>query len=193
MQTKKKELGQTILDVAKHEFFIHGFKNSSLRTIAQKSNTTIGNLYHYFPNKDAMLDELLYPYICSFEIFMTKHTKCAYPIHNVEEIDDLLNQVDFDAPEINLLLSEEFVILMRTDVDRYVSTRDELMQVFEKHLAWHLHVDENNHFVRIVANMIIDCITHLNRCSQCSKQKKDDFIMMFRMLCKGIIDKTRDR
>lgn len=193
MQTKKKELGQTILNVAKHEFLIHGFKNSSLRTIAQKSNTTIGNLYHYFLNKDAMLDELLYPYVCSLEIFMNMHTASAYPMHSVEEIDDILDQIDMDTPEINLLLSEEFVILMRTDVERYVSIRDEFMQGFEKHLAWHLHANEDNHFIRIVANMIIDCLIHLNRCSQCSKQKKDDFILMFRMLCKGIIDKTRER
>jgi AcrR family transcriptional regulator len=59
MQIKKKEIRDEILAVAEKEFLKRGFKNSSIRTIATKSHTTLGNIYHYFENKEAILDGVI--------------------------------------------------------------------------------------------------------------------------------------
>ncbi len=48
VQVKKAEMRQTIIDVATDEFMKKGYENASLRVIAQKSHTTLGNIYHYF-------------------------------------------------------------------------------------------------------------------------------------------------
>ena len=46
VQVKKAEMRQTIIDVATDEFMKKGYENASLRVIAQKSHTTLGNIYH---------------------------------------------------------------------------------------------------------------------------------------------------
>ena len=51
MQIKKEEIRTTILNAAQQEFLIHGYEGSSLRVIAKKANTTIGNIYHYLITK----------------------------------------------------------------------------------------------------------------------------------------------
>ena len=44
MQTKKDEIRKTILEAAQKEFLIHGYEGASMRTIAKKANTTLGNI-----------------------------------------------------------------------------------------------------------------------------------------------------
>ncbi len=52
MQTKKTELEEKILNAARRAFLSDGYDKSSLRRIAKEVGITVGNLYHYFKNKD---------------------------------------------------------------------------------------------------------------------------------------------
>ncbi len=61
MQILKDDIQTAILNAAKEEFYSIGYRNSSMRTIAHKSNITAGNLYRYFRNKECILDELVSP------------------------------------------------------------------------------------------------------------------------------------
>lgn len=51
-QTLKEEAKQAIIQSAKEEFLEKGYKGASMRSIAKKSNMTVGNLYRYFKNKE---------------------------------------------------------------------------------------------------------------------------------------------
>ena len=48
MQTKKEDIEQRIIEVATDEFMKKGYENTSMRVIAYKANTSLGNIYHYF-------------------------------------------------------------------------------------------------------------------------------------------------
>ena len=58
-QILKDELRTKILDSAKEEFLNKGFKGASMRSIAQKSGMTVGNLYRYFRNKEDINDQIV--------------------------------------------------------------------------------------------------------------------------------------
>ena len=60
-QVLKEESREMILDAAKDEFMEKGFKESSMRRIAQKSRMTVGNLYRYFKNKEDLLEVIVAP------------------------------------------------------------------------------------------------------------------------------------
>jgi AcrR family transcriptional regulator len=47
-QILKPELKESIINSARHEFYIHGFEGSSMRNIAKAAHMTVGNLYRYF-------------------------------------------------------------------------------------------------------------------------------------------------
>jgi AcrR family transcriptional regulator len=53
----KEEAAQTrqaILDAARHEFTTKGYANTSIASIADRTQVTHGALYHHFANKDAL-------------------------------------------------------------------------------------------------------------------------------------------
>ncbi len=67
MKLKSDQKRKLVLKVAKEEFLMHGFKDSSLRVIAKKANCTTGTIYIYFKNKDEIFRELVNPVIVWFE------------------------------------------------------------------------------------------------------------------------------
>jgi len=48
-----------ILDAGKAEFLEKGYKNASLRSIAQKARVTTGAIYGYYPDKAALYGALV--------------------------------------------------------------------------------------------------------------------------------------
>ncbi|MFF1277564.1 TetR/AcrR family transcriptional regulator [Streptomyces marokkonensis] len=52
-----------ILDAAAHVFAEHGYAAGTTNRIAEAARISIGSLYQYFPNKDAILAELLVRHI----------------------------------------------------------------------------------------------------------------------------------
>src|SRR4249920_1642758 len=54
-QTRRAEL----LDIAAKLFAERGFKNTTVRDIADAAGILSGSLYHHFDSKEAMVDELL--------------------------------------------------------------------------------------------------------------------------------------
>lgn len=53
-QRPKEHIRAAILDAALREFAQVGFARATLARIASQAGTSIGNLYKYFPNKDAL-------------------------------------------------------------------------------------------------------------------------------------------
>lgn len=187
MQIKKEDVEQTILNCARNEFVIHGYENASMRLIAKKANTSLGNIYHYFPNKKAILDRLLQPVVKEVTAFLEEHVSIEYPISDLSKVYEILDEVDFDSKEMKALMSKEFVIFMETKDEEYSAIRDTFIASFEKHIAWHMHMeDSNHHFVKIVTKMLIECMLHLNRCDECIKTKKQDIKEMFKILCRSV-------
>jgi AcrR family transcriptional regulator len=52
-----------ILTAAAHVFAEHGYAAGTTNRIAERARVSIGSLYQYFPNKDAILAELLVRHI----------------------------------------------------------------------------------------------------------------------------------
>src|SRR4051794_14338296 len=52
-----------ILDAAAHVFAEYGYAAGTTNRIAERARVSIGSLYQYFPNKDAILAELLVQHI----------------------------------------------------------------------------------------------------------------------------------
>lgn len=59
MQTQKKSIKSKILNAAMEEFLISGYQNSSMRSIANQSGITVGNIYSYFASKEDLFEQIL--------------------------------------------------------------------------------------------------------------------------------------
>ncbi|MCE3200905.1 TetR/AcrR family transcriptional regulator [Paenibacillus sonchi] len=56
MQVLKEEVRKSILQKAQETFLQTGFRNASMKDIAVKAGVAVGNLYRYYPNKEALFD-----------------------------------------------------------------------------------------------------------------------------------------
>lgn len=61
MQVLKEELRQAMLQTAQHMFLDPGYEQTSMKDIAAEVGVSVGNLYRYFPNKEALLEAVTMP------------------------------------------------------------------------------------------------------------------------------------
>lgn len=54
-QERSKRTVERILDAAAHVFHEHGYADTTTNDVADRADVSIGSLYQYFPNKDALL------------------------------------------------------------------------------------------------------------------------------------------
>lgn len=56
---KSERSRRAVLDAALHLFSHQGFQGTTMREIAQRAGVSTGNVYHHFPDKDALFHALL--------------------------------------------------------------------------------------------------------------------------------------
>ncbi|MCM3039901.1 TetR/AcrR family transcriptional regulator [Paenibacillus motobuensis] len=61
MQVLKDELRHAMLKAAQNMFLDPGYEKTSMKDIAAKVGVSVGNLYRYFPNKEALLEAVTMP------------------------------------------------------------------------------------------------------------------------------------
>ena len=73
MQIQKDSIRKKILEVARSEFIAKGFKDTSMRTIAKKSEVNLSNIYNYFSNKDEIFCEIVADLLLVLDNMIKKH------------------------------------------------------------------------------------------------------------------------
>ena len=112
MQTKKDEIRKTILEAAQKEFSFM-VARGLCSTIAKKANTTLGNIYHYYENKEAILEELMREPVEKVKKMIDDHMKLQDELFTMSEMQGFLDDLDhlMDYHEMQCLMDERLVIL----------------------------------------------------------------------------------
>ena len=61
MQHTKEEVRSRILEAAELEFDLQGYSGASMRSIVRRAETSLGNIYRYYPNKEALFLSIVEP------------------------------------------------------------------------------------------------------------------------------------
>lgn len=99
-QSLKPEIRETIIEESKKEFLERGYKDASLRRIAERSNIAVGNLYHYFKNKRDINENIVEPVLIKFNE-MIKST-----FGNSIDIKSNVFDFDLNIKELNRIVDE---------------------------------------------------------------------------------------
>lgn len=167
MQIPKEELRLDILKAAEYEFLKRGYHSASLRTIAKKSNTTIGNLYHYFTNKEAILDAIVLDAPVQLTDFIYEHQVYDYSSFSLEPLDistlsPLIEELLPTFMNINLFLSNVTIILLEgCERTKYANFRNDLYQEFLTHLKDHMQKDNDLLFIESILQSMFTGIIHI--------------------------------
>jgi AcrR family transcriptional regulator len=66
-QDRSRATVEAIVEAAAHILIKHGYDAFTTNRVAEKAGVSIGSLYQYFPNKDALLSELMRRHIVEIE------------------------------------------------------------------------------------------------------------------------------
>lgn len=206
MQVPKEEIRADILRAAEHEFFIHGYKASSMRTIARKANTTLGNLYHYFANKEAILEALVGDVPDQIREAFATHQEVAQNIVTKEmDLTDIsLLGAIFEQwlPEyfrFDLLLSNVVIILLEgCEGTKYEPVYQEIYDIFKMHMSEHVDaypestIKNKELFTDTIVQTIIFSIIHIAKTMPSLEDGIATLIKFIKMVLLGMMSEMGD-
>ena len=161
-----------------------------MRMIAQKAHTTQGNIYHYFQNKEILLEEILLPTIENIECMMSKHIEDekANPLTKeqaLEEMKEIGN--DFDRSKLGCFFDKKVIILLKLESSHLLERKEKILQSLTEHLQEYFNINDDAHYSEIVLNMLVECVKHILIEHEDLDDAKAEFFKFFNVLFNGII------
>ncbi|MDR2918396.1 MAG: TetR/AcrR family transcriptional regulator [Tannerella sp.] len=112
MRVLKDNKYNSILQTARIEFINNGYKDTSMRIIAQKADVGLSNIYNYFKNKDDIYIAIVGPVRTELFTFVTQqhteekinHESIATFGHTEDAIEYYIGLIDKYREELRLLL-----------------------------------------------------------------------------------------
>ena len=94
-QARSQERVKQILDVAEQLFLEVGYDSTTTRAIAARANVSVGSLYQFFPDKEAILKALAVRYMqTQYQRFLTLHTPAAVTLPLPSYVDRMIDVFD---------------------------------------------------------------------------------------------------
>lgn len=93
MQYLKDEVRNRILEAALDEFNLKGYKGSSIRNIAKKASTSVGNFYKYFTSKEELFEKLIGSVYHMLMNYIEQFNVIEFNENTREIFDDLTNKL----------------------------------------------------------------------------------------------------
>jgi AcrR family transcriptional regulator len=170
-----------IIHVASESFAKHGFDGTSMNSIAQQTGMSIGSLYQYFPDKDAIVDAVAEEYVQAFRKtrvplttrkFATLHELASVAIENLVDfirrhagikafldadprrapsIRNLQNEIDAAVP----LLSQFYPTAARSELAPMITIASALVESIAPRIAAERKASKRAWFIEETANVLI--------------------------------------
>ena len=111
-EEKSERSRRAVLDAALSLFARHGFRGTTMRDIAQRAEVSTGNVYHHFPDKDALFSALIEEYV---EIISTPRFPFIRVLADSVRFPDNIEELGFAARD-SLRQYHRYVALVYVDV-----------------------------------------------------------------------------
>ena len=194
MQIKKEEIKQKILEVATDEFMKKGYENASIRVIANKAHTTLGNIYHYFKNKEVLLETILLPTFENIETLIGQHIENGKKLNMTRE--EALYYAEnlekyFDQSELRCFFDKRVVIILKLESSHLLERKEKLLKQLQDHLQEHFNMKDDAHYSKVVLDVLADCLKHVLMEHENIDCAKAEFIKLFKVFCTGVIGQMK--
>ncbi len=93
-EEKSEKSRRAVLDAGLHLFSHHGYGATTVREIADRAKVSTGNVYHHFPDKEAIFRTLIDEY---FQVTATQRFPFTRSLYAAESFPDNIEQLGFAA------------------------------------------------------------------------------------------------
>lgn len=144
MQILKDEVKNKIIQSALAEFKEKGFEKASMRSIAEKANVTVGNVYRYFKSKEELFDSIIHPV---FEkIIRLIHDNAPSIFHNntqpLKDDKEFGRFIEYIPNSLVELYSQHktelFILIDGSEGTKYEKGKEKIIQLIEEKIKNHL-------------------------------------------------------
>ncbi len=158
MQYLKDEIKDAIKQAALTEFMEKSYQDASMRVIAKSAGITVGNIYRYFTNKDALFNDIMQP-------VWQNVTKAIFDNYN-QTLDLFpITEIITAIMEIYKRYDRElYILLFKSKGSQFDNVRNELILLIEERirnemlpvLAQENRIVEDEFIFHILANAIVE-------------------------------------
>ena len=156
-QERSRRTVERILDAAAHVFHEHGYADTTTNDVADRADVSIGSLYQYFPNKDALLVALTRRHIESTTVALADLLAEIPTTADLEAVlrtvvDFLVEQHDLDDLHLLVMHSAPRTVEINRELER---ARSLLVDAACDRL---LHLTSDTHRRTLIARMVVATI-----------------------------------
>ncbi len=178
MQYQKDEVRKRIIEEALSEFNEKGYEGTSIRNIAKKSNTSVGNLYKYFKSKEELHENIvgsiydrLVDYIKQFHRVELNEKAEIIFYKLADEIMEIFNK---NNVEISVLLNESKGTKYENCKNIFV---DFITRIVTEKMQYELSLQgkklEDNFIIYLISQSLVESIAIIvKKCSDGAEVRK---------------------
>jgi AcrR family transcriptional regulator len=115
---KSERSRRAVLDAALHLFSHQGYRATTVRDIADRARVSTGNVYHHFPDKEAVFLALIDQYL---EITDTQRFPFMRALHSTPRFPDNIEELGF-AARASVRQFRDYLALIYVDVIEFGGT-----------------------------------------------------------------------
>lgn len=127
-EEKSERSRRAVLDAALHLFAHQGYRATTVRDIADRARVSTGNLYHHFPDKEALFLALLDEYLA---VTNTQRFPFMRAMHNSGRFPDNIEELGF-AARASVRQYRDYLAMIYVDVIEFGGTH---IAQFYAHMA----------------------------------------------------------
>jgi len=156
MQTLKESVKNAILKGAINEFFEHGYQHANMRRISDSAGITVGNIYRYFDDKEALFNAVLLPAqkaITDLESFDDK-----LHITHIENQKEATQIVSYVMNVIRPYTKEIFIMIFSSSGTHYHQVKNQLESLVITKIKEYYPGLFQDYFLQVVATSFIQSL-----------------------------------
>jgi AcrR family transcriptional regulator len=156
MQVLKESVKKAILDGAIVEFFEHGYQSANMRRIADSANITVGNIYRYFENKEALFNAVLMPAQRAIDDLESFDKKLH--ITHIETQKEANQIVTYVMNVLRPYTREIFIMIFNSKGTHYQKVKMQLEQLVTGKIKENFPGVFQDYFLKVIASSFIQAL-----------------------------------
>jgi len=156
MQVLKDTVRKAIIDGAIAEFFEHGYQNANMRRIADSANITVGNIYRYFDNKEALFNAVLFPAQQAINDLGSFDQKLH--ITYIDSMKEATQIVTYVMNVLKPFTKEIFIMIFNSTGTHYHQVKSQLEALVITKIKEYYPGKFNDYFLKIIAFSFIQAL-----------------------------------
>jgi AcrR family transcriptional regulator len=156
MQVLKESVKKAILNGAIIEFFEHGYQNANMRRIADSAGITVGNIYRYFENKEALFNSVLLPAQKAIDDLESFDKKLH--ITHIENQKEATQIVTYVMNVLRPYTKEIFIMIFNSNGTHYHQVKNQLETLVVTKIREYYPGLFQDYFLKIVSASFIQAL-----------------------------------